>query len=171
MQYYDVARILNTHGLNGEVKTAAITDFPQERFAPGCELALKDDEQFTLTVKSSRPFKQFWLLQFNEITSLEQAEKLKGKTIVVSEENQHELPAGSYYYHDILGCRVLDKQTKKDLGQITGIETPGANDVWEVTEDSGNEYLIPYIDDVVKVIDIANKKVYVELLEGLRDEN
>ena len=57
------------------------------------------------------------------------------------------------------------------MGKITGIETPGANDVWEITEESGNEYLIPYIDDVVKKVDVDAKKVYVELLEGLRDES
>lgn len=171
MQYYDVARILNTHGLNGEVKVIVITDFPEERFSPGSELSLKDNPNFVLTVKSSRPFKQFWLLQFEEISTIDDAEKLKGETIVISQENQHELPAGAYYYRDILGCQVLDNETNQDLGKITGIETPGANDVWEITEDSGNEYLIPYIDEVVKQVDIANKKVYVELLEGLRDED
>ncbi len=171
MQFYDVARILTTHGLNGEVKVTQITDFPEKRFAPGSKLSLKDDLQTELTIKSSRPFKQFWLIQFEEINQIEQAELLKGKVLVVSETEQHELPQGYYYYRDILGCSVIDNQDDSDLGKITGIETPGANDVWEVTEESGNEYLIPYIDDVVKKVDVDAKKVYVELLEGLRDES
>lgn len=171
MQFYDVARILSTHGLKGEVKVALITDFPEERFALNQELALKDTPQKKLTVKSGRPFKQFWLVQFNEITDIDSAEKLLGKILVVSEQNQHDLPDGAYYYRDILGCTVIDNQSGNDLGKITGIETPGANDVWEVTEQNGNEYLIPYIDEVVKKIDIAHKKIYVELLEGLRNED
>ncbi|RMC41630.1 ribosome maturation factor RimM [Lactobacillus sp. ESL0233] len=169
MQFYDVAKILTTHGLAGELKIALITDFPQERFVAGNKLSLKNDTDRTLTVKTARPFKQFWLVQFTEINTIEVAKQLMGKILVVSELNQHQLPTGTYYYRDILGCRVLDNLTGNDLGQITGIEAPGANDVWEVTEDSGNEYLLPYIDEVVKQVDITNKRVYVELLEGLRD--
>lgn len=171
MQYYDVAKILNTHGLNGEVKVALITDFPEERFATGSELSLRDSENTVLTVKNGRPFKQFWLVQFDEITDIEQAEKLKGKTLVVSEDNQQELPEGSYYYRDILGCEVLDEESGEKIGKITDIESPGANDIWLVEEKPGKEFWLPYIKDVVKKVDIANKKIYVELMEGLRDED
>ena len=66
---------------------------------------------------------------------------------------------------------MIDNHSGTELGKITGIETPGANDVWEITEENGNTYLIPYIDEVVKKIDIAHKKVFVELLEGLRNED
>ena len=171
MQFYDVAKILTTHGLQGEVKVALITDFPNNRFAAGSRLALKDDHNLVLTVKSGRPFKQFWLVTFEEIDDIEQAEKLKGKVLVVSQENQQELPAGSYYYHDIIGCQVIDNENKEVIGKITDIEAPGANDIWLVKEKNGNEFWLPYIKDVVKEIDIENQKIYVELMEGLRDEN
>ncbi len=171
MQFYDVAKILTTHGLQGEVKVALITDFPNNRFAAGSRLALKDDHNLVLTVKSGRPFKQFWLVTFEEIDDIEQAEKLKGKVLVVSQENQQELPAGSYYYHDIIGCQVIDNGNKEVIGKITDIEAPGANDIWLVKEKNGNEFWLPYIKDVVKEIDIENQKIYVELMEGLRDEN
>lgn len=171
MQFYDVANILTTHGLQGEVKVALITDFPNNRFAAGSRLALKDDHNLVLTVKSGRPFKQFWLVTFEEIDDIEQAEKLKGKVLVVSQENQQELPAGSYYYHDIIGCQVIDNGNKEVIGKITDIEAPGANDIWLVKEKNGNEFWLPYIKDVVKEIDIENQKIYVELMEGLRDEN
>ena len=171
MQFYDVAKILTTHGLQGEVKVALITDFPNNRFAAGSRLALKDDHNLILTVKSGRPFKQFWLVTFEEIDDIEQAEKLKGKVLVVSQENQQELPAGSYYYRDIIGCQVIDNGNKEVIGKITDIEAPGANDIWLVKEKNGNEFWLPYIKDVVKKIDIENQKIYVELMEGLRDEN
>ena len=171
MQFYDVAKILTTHGLQGEVKVALITDFPNNRFAAGSRLALKDDHNLVLTVKSGRPFKQFWLVTFEEIDDIEQAEKLKGKVLVVSQENQQELPAGSYYYHDIIGCQVIDNANKEVIGKITDIEAPGANDIWLVKEKNGNEFWLPYIKDVVKEIDIENQKIYVELMEGLNDGN
>lgn len=171
MQFYDVAKILTTHGLNGEVKVALITDFPEERFAPGSELALKENHECKLTVKAGRPFKQFWLVTFAEISDIDQAAKLRGKTLVVSEENQQDLPAGVYYYRDILDSTVIDNKSGEKLGTIVDIQSPGANDVWLVREDSGKEYWIPYITDVVKKIDVAEKKIYVELMEGLRDED
>ncbi|MDF7639102.1 ribosome maturation factor RimM [Lactobacillus sp. ESL0791] len=171
MQFYDVAQILTTHGLTGEVKVKIITDFPDERFASGTKLALKDDHECELSVTSSRPFKQFWLVQFEEVTSIEEAEKLRGKTLVVAEIDQQELPAGTYYYRDILDSTVLDFATNEELGKVTDIQSLGPNDVWQITEKSGHEYLIPYITDVVKKIDVANKRIYVTLMEGLRDEN
>lgn len=171
MQYYDVAKVLTTHGLNGEVKVSLITDFPEERFKPGSVLSLKNDHDRVLTVKAGRPFKQFWLVQFEEVTSIEEAEKLRGKTLVVSEENQQDLPDGVYYYRDILNCDVIDEDTGKVIGKVTDIQSPGANDVWEISENNGKSFLIPYIPDVVKKVDIADKKVYVELMEGLRDED
>ena len=77
MQFYNVAKILTTHGLNGEVKVAVITDFPEERFKPGSVLSIKGDEERVLTVESARTFKQFWLVKFEEITDIDQAEKLR----------------------------------------------------------------------------------------------
>jgi 16S rRNA processing protein RimM len=171
MAFYDVARVLTTHGLKGEVKVKVITDFPEQRFQAGSVLSIKGDEERVLTVTSGRPFKQFWLVSFAEVTDLDQAEKLRNKTLVISEENQQELPKGSFYYHDILGCSVIDNKTGKTIGAITDIEAPGANDVWLVKEATGQEYWIPYIADVVKKVDIAAKKVYVELMKGLRDED
>ena len=171
MQYFDVARILTTHGLHGEVKVNVITDFPEDRFAEGMQLELKDDIDRVLTIKKSRPFKQFWLLQFDEITDIDEAEKLRGKILVISEKDRGELPDGVYYYKDIFDCGVIDYETGKRLGIITDIQSPGANDIWLVHEDNGKEYWIPNIADVVKKIDIADKKVYVELMEGLRDED
>ncbi|BDR60655.1 ribosome maturation factor RimM [Lactobacillus xylocopicola] len=171
MQFYDVAQILTTHGLKGELKVKLVTDFPAERFTPGQQLALKDDPERILTVASSRPFQQFWLVSFAEVAELAAAAELKGKMLVVSEADQHELPEDAYYYHDILGCTVVDQQSGAPLGKITGIESPGANDVWEVTEKNGHTYLIPYIDEVVKQVDVPGQKIYVELLEGLRDED
>ena len=171
MQYFDVAKILTTHGLNGEVKVNVITDFPEDRFAEGMQLALKSDTDRILTVKKSRPFKQFWLLQFDEVNDIDEAEKLRGQILVVSEDNRGELPEGVYYYKDIFDCDVIDNETGKRLGKITDIQSPGANDIWLVHEDDGKEYWIPNIADVVKKVDVPNKKVYVELMEGLRDED
>ena len=66
---------------------------------------------------------------------------------------------------------MIDEETGKNIGKMVDIQSPGANDIWLVREDSGKEYWIPNIADVVKKVDVAAKKVYVELMEGLRDED
>lgn len=111
------------------------------------------------------------MIQFKEITDIDQAEKLRGQILVVSEEDRGELPDGVYYYKDIFDCDVIDEETGKRIGKIVDIQSPGANDIWLVREDDGKEYWIPNIADVVKKVDVAAKKVYVELMEGLRDED
>lgn len=172
MLYYDVARIVNTHGLKGAVKVSPITDFPHNRFAAGAKLVLKDDPGRQLTVKAGRPFKQrFWLLQFAEINDIAAAQQLKGKVLAVSAAAQQKLPAGAYYYHQIIGCTVVDQQTGAKIGQVTDIEAPGANDIWLVKEKSGKEFWLPYISDVVKRVDVRHKRIEVVLMEGLRDED
>lgn len=168
MEFFDVGQILATHGLNGEVKVAVITDFPEKRFALGSKLYLAADQR-QLTVKSGRPFKQFWLVTFAEVADIDAAKKLRGQKLVVSEKDQQELPAGSYYYHDILGCQVFENGQL--IGKVTDIEAPGANDIWQVTEKSGKTFWLPYIPSVVKSVDLANKRIAVELMEGLCDED
>ena len=60
-------------------------------------------------------------------------------------------------------------ENRKLLGEIIEILTPGANDVWVIKGQNGKEILIPYIEDVVKKIDIENKKIDIEVMEGLID--
>lgn len=167
MNYYNVGKIVGTHGLKGEVKIVYSTDFPEERFSEGSRLYIDSDKK-ELIVESGRPFKQFWLVTFKGLDDINKAEKLKGQNLVVSEEDQSELPDGVYYYHDLLDCQVVDNETDELIGTLTDIEAPGANDIWQITEKNGNKFWIPYIPSVVKNVDIIKKIIRVELMEGLR---
>ena len=60
-------------------------------------------------------------------------------------------------------------ENSKSLGEVVEILTPGANDVWVIKAENGKEILIPYIEDVVKKIDVANKRIDIEVMEGLID--
>ena len=61
-----------------------------------------------------------------------------------------------YYFHEIIGC-IVDTTKGEEIGEVKEILTPGANDVWVIKEKVEKNILIPYIDDVVKEIDIARK--------------
>lgn len=166
---FNVGKVVNTHGINGEVKVIRITDF-EERFQKGRELIWTDEseqKQLSLIISGHRTHKNFDLLLFQGYESIDDAEPLKGGLLKVKEEQLTELDEGEYYYHEIIGCTVyLD--TGEELGSVTEILSPGANDVWVVQLDE-KDALIPYIEDVVKEVNIPEKKIIIEPIEGLLD--
>ena len=165
-----VGKIVNTHSLKGEVKVISSTDFEEQRFEKGTELLITRGNQVVkeVTVESYRTHRNNLLVKFVGIDSIEEAEKLKNLQIKIDSENIGELEENEFYFHEIIGCEVFD-ENGKSLGEISEILTPGANDVWVIKSQNGKEILIPYIEDVVKKIDVENKKIDIEVMEGLID--
>ena len=165
-----VGKIVNTHSLKGEVKVISSTDFEEQRFEKGTELLITRGNQIVkeVTVESYRTHKNNLLVKFVGIDSIEEAEKLKNLQIKIDSDNIGELEENEFYFHEIIGCEVFD-ENGKSLGEISEILTPGANDVWVIKSQNGKEILIPYIEDVVKKIDVKNKKIDIEVMEGLID--
>ncbi|SFM32669.1 16S rRNA processing protein RimM [Gracilibacillus orientalis] len=169
MNHLNVGKIVNTHGINGEVKVVRITDF-EERFEIGTTLWIKEKETQELqpvTVDGHRVHKNFDLLHFEEFNNINDVEHFKESLLVINTDQLTELEADEFYYHDIIGCEVETTDSEL-IGTVKEILAPGANDVWVVTQ-NGKEYLIPYIEDVVKEIDIENQKIKIEPMEGLLD--
>lgn len=167
---YNVGKIVNTHGIKGEVKIIRITDF-DDRFDAGNKLYFlgkNEKKPVVLTVVSHRMHKKFDLVQFESYNTIEAAEKLKEGTLMIREEQRGSLDEGDFYYHEIIGCTVYTNENE-ELGEIKEILAPGANDVWVVTRPNQKDLLIPYIPDVVKEVDIEQKKVIIEVMEGLLD--
>lgn len=165
-----VGKIVNTHSLKGEVKVISSTDFEEERFKKGSKLLITRGNQLIreVVVQSYRNHKNFLLVKFEGIDSVEEAGKLKNLQIKIDSDEVGELEENEFYFHQIIGCEVFD-ENDKNLGEIIDILTPGANDVWVIKGENGKEILIPYIEDVVKKIDITSKKVNIEVMEGLID--
>ncbi|MGX1081554.1 Ribosome maturation factor RimM [Bacillus licheniformis] len=171
-QWFNVGKIVNTHGVKGEVRVISRTDFPEERYKPGNALYLfleGKDEPVQVTVSAHRLHKQFHLLQFKEVETLTEAEKLKNALIKVPEDQLSQLAEDEYYFHEIIGCDVFSEDGDL-IGKVKEILTPGANDVWVVARPGKKDALIPYIDAVVKEINVADKTIKIHIMEGLLDE-
>lgn len=166
MKYYNVGKIVNTHGIRGEVKVVVITDFPEERFKVGNQLFIDQQPPLKVKINSVRQHKGFILLTFDGFTNINQVEQFKGQQLMVSEEDIHPLDDGQYYYHEIIGLTVITDDGR-ELGKIKEILSPGANDVWVVKRPKQSDLLLPVIDDVVKKVDLDHHQVTVELMEGL----
>ncbi|MFD2700082.1 ribosome maturation factor RimM [Paenibacillus shunpengii] len=166
-QFFNVGKIVNTHGIRGELKVLPLTDFPEERFAKGSKLVIDTGEgQLPVTVESARLHKNMFVVRLNDFTNINEVEKYKGMMLKVSAEYQTELSEDEFYFHQIVGCEVVTDEGET-LGTIKEILTPGANDVWVVKANNGKEILLPYIDDVILHVDVVNQKVIVHLMEGL----
>lgn len=165
---FEVGKIVNTHGVKGEVRVVRITDF-SERFNIGNTLYIKHvDKLLPLTITNHRRHKQFDLLHFSGYETIDDVQPLINQTLYIKEEQLTPLPEGEYYYYEIIGCEVITTEGES-IGVVDHILAPGANDVWVVKRPDGKEALIPYIDDVVKQVDVQNKLITIELMEGLLD--
>lgn len=167
-KWFNVGKIVNTHGVKGEVKVVSTTDFPEERYQKGNTLYLfrNGQEPLGLVIKSHRNHKSFDLLTFEGYENINEVEKFKEGILKVQEDQLQELDEGEYYLHEIVGCRVVTTEGE-ELGTVKEILSPGANDVWVVKGERGKEYLIPYIEDIVKMVDIEDQLITIEPMEGL----
>ncbi|ASF28800.1 MULTISPECIES: ribosome maturation factor RimM [Bacillus amyloliquefaciens group] len=171
-RWFNVGKIVNTHGIKGEVRVISKTDFAEERYKPGNTLYLFAEgaaEPVKVTVNTHRLHKQFHLLQFKEMPSLNEVEHLRNMIIKVPEEDLGELEEDEFYFHEIIGCEVVSEDGEL-IGTVKEILTPGANDVWVVARKGKKDALIPYIASVVKDININEKKIKIHVMEGLIDE-
>ncbi|UOQ47899.1 ribosome maturation factor RimM [Gracilibacillus caseinilyticus] len=169
MDHLKVGKIVNTHGIKGEVRVIRITDF-ENRFETGTTLYVKTKTTDTLTpvtIDGHRVHKNFDLLHFQGYENINDVEQFKDTILLIRADQLTELEENEYYYHEIIGCEV-QTSSGNILGKVSEILSPGANDVW-VVKQKGKEYLIPYIEDIVKEVDIDTQRIIIEPMEGLLD--
>lgn len=165
----NIGKVVNTHGIRGEIKVLPQTDFPDIRFATGSKLLLvppESSEPLTVEVQTAREQKKMFILKLKGFDEINQVEKYKGWALKVTDSDRIPLESDEYYVRDIIGC-LVETEEGEQLGEIIDVLSPGANDVWVVRMAKGKELLLPVIDDVVLEVDIGTRKIKVRLMEGL----
>ncbi|MET3318463.1 UNVERIFIED_ORG: 16S rRNA processing protein RimM [Peribacillus simplex] len=169
--WFNVGKIVNTHGLLGEVRVISSTDFPEKRFKVGNTLHLfreTEKKPLPLIIRSHRNHKNFNLLTFENYYNVGQVEAFRNGVLKIKEAQLGKLDEGEFYFHEIIGCSVFTDEGV-EIGEIIEVLTPGANDVWVIKKAGSKDILIPYIDQIVKEVDISAKKVIITPMEGLLD--
>lgn len=163
--YIEFGKIVNTHGLKGEMKIYSNTN--RENII----LKLKEVNisETAYEVQSIKMIKNMFLVKLKGIDTIEQAEKfldkkierkIDQKEITESEKNQE------YFIKDLMGMDVFN-ETDVYIGKLKEVFETGANDVYQVVTDDGKEILLPAIKQVILDVDLKNKKIKVKIMEGL----
>lgn len=165
----EVGKIVNTHGLRGDVKVVPWMDYPEE-FEELSTVWLKTRRELKkLTLSSVKYQKNNLIVKFKEISDINEAEQYKNCVLLADREELGELPEGVHYIVDLIGLTVVD-ESGAEIGKIADVFNTGANDIYDVKREGKKNLLLPVIDDVVKNIDIEGGKVTVHIMEGLDDE-
>lgn len=161
-----VGMMRRPHGLRGEMLVSIETDFP-ERIQKGTTL-LAGEDHTPLMIASRRTHADGLLLAFEGYPDKESVSAFRNQPLSVPVAELPPLPAGQYYQHQLLGIQVLDEQGLS-LGVLAQILDTSANDVYLIRDDNGGELLLPAIRDVIRNVDLENKRMTVHLLPGLRE--
>lgn len=165
-----VGVITTTHGVRGEVKVFPTTD-DAARFKKLREVILDTGkEQILLEIAGVKFFKNLVILKFRGLDSIDDVQKYRQKSLYVTRENAVKLNPGEYFIADLIGLSVFTDEGE-DLGELVDVLNTGANDVYIVRGENGEELLLPAIRDCVLEVDIAGGAMRVHLLPGLRELN
>lgn len=167
-QTLQVGKIVNTHGLRGEVKVVPWTDTPQTFEAIEYVHTNTKSGKLTFTIDAVKYQKSNVLLKLRGIDSIDEAAKLRNQILYVDRSQLGE-PEEGYYICDLLGIRVVTDDGQ-ELGKIVDVFPTGANSVYVVRPPREKDILLPAIPDVVLSVDIDNEIAIVHLLEGLVDD-
>lgn len=162
-EYLEAGKIVNTHGIKGEVKIMPYTDVPELL----CEFDRLFLDRKEIFIERSRVAKNMVIAKIEGVDTPEQAEKLRNKILYMHRDDL-ELDDDTYFIQDLIGMEVKDAETGVVYGKIKDVIQPGANDVY-VIKGAEREYLVPAIADVVVSTDIENNVMTIKVLEGLFD--
>lgn len=168
MKLLTLGRIIRTKGLDGTFKVNSSTDFAEERYQKGNIVYIEDvktKELKQVTVKRYYFDQGFDYVSFNEIPSIDEATPYINSLIMVDKDSLPPLEEDEYYFDDLEGCKVTVKGNH--IGKVTKVEDYNGRRSLRVTLSNKKQILIPFVDQFIKEVNIQNKVIEVELIEGM----
>ncbi|HUS19192.1 MAG TPA: ribosome maturation factor RimM [Terriglobales bacterium] len=166
MEYITIARVAKTQGRKGEVAADLHTDFP-EKFAERKRLfaLYKDGSRRELQVEDFWPHKVWMVLKFAGVDEMTSAEALIGCELQIPLAERAQLEEGAAYISDLVGITVFDGPT--EVGEIRDVQFGSGEAPNLVLKSGTKEVLVPYAAVYIKRLDVAGKRLEMELPEGL----
>ncbi|MGW2210090.1 ribosome maturation factor RimM [Streptomyces sp. NPDC001781] len=165
-----VARIGRAHGIKGEVTVEVRTDEPESRLAPGAVLATDPASAGPLTIATGRVHSGRLLLRFEGVGDRTGAEALRN-TLLIADVDPEEMPEDEdeYYDHQLIDLDVVTEDGT-EVGRITEISHLPSQDLFIVERPDGSEVLIPFVEEIVSEIDLAEQRAVITPPPGLIDD-
>ncbi|HUL78996.1 MAG TPA: ribosome maturation factor RimM [Vicinamibacteria bacterium] len=154
-----VGRVVKPQGRHGEVAVEPLSDRP-DRF-PGLRRAFvpaPGGGGRELRVLGCRPHKGRFVLRIEGVTSIDEAETLRGLEVRIEEGELAALPEGSYYHHQLRGLRVED-EAGTAIGVVDDVVETGAEARVLVIQGPGGETLLPFAAGFVKAVDLVQGRL------------
>lgn len=162
METIEFGKIVNTHGLKGEVKVYSYTD-NEKKILKLKKVYIRGKEY---KVESMRLQKQMFLMKLQGIDDIDQTKFLMNEMCFREVEKNESNDDEGYFIKDLVGLEVIDENGNV-IGTLKEVFRTGANDVYEVVDKNNKSIYLPAIKKVIKSIDISSRKMTVELMEGL----
>ncbi|HZH93240.1 MAG TPA: ribosome maturation factor RimM [Tissierellaceae bacterium] len=164
MEYTVIGKLTGTHGIKGDLKVFPLTDSTERFFE--LEKAYVGENKIKVHVSGVKLHKGMVLLRFKGLEDINKVLDFKDEYLYVDEEDKVRLPENHYFISDLVGCRVYDK-SETFIGELTDVIQNSANDVYVVTSDTGKEYLIPAVEAFIASVDVVEKIIIVDPIEGM----
>jgi 16S rRNA processing protein RimM len=162
-----IGRIARAHGIGGEVSVEVRTDAPDVRFADGARLATDPAELGPLTVMQSRWHSGRLLVTFDGVDDRTAAEALRGALLIAdSDTSPGTVGDDEFWDHDLIGLDAVSP-AGESLGVIDDVLHPPGSDLLVVRRPDGSEALVPFVREIVPVVDRAAGRVVVDPPDGL----
>jgi 16S rRNA processing protein RimM len=163
-----VARIGAAHGVRGAVKLWTFTEDPLavKHYGP---LSTKDGaRQFEVT--HVREAKDHLVAMLKGVATREDAERLNGIELYIARDKLPETDEDEYYHADLIGLAAVNAANEA-IGRVIAIHNFGAGDIIEIAPASGPTLLLPFTNAVVPTVDLANRRVVIELPQVIEGDD
>ena len=163
-----VARIGAAHGVRGAVKLWTFTEDPLavKHYGP---LSTKDGAR-QLEVTHVREAKDHLVATLKGVASREDAERLNGIELYIARDKLPETDEDEYYHADLIGLAAVNAANEA-IGRVIAIHNFGAGDIIEIAPASGPTLLLPFTNAVVPTVDLANRRVVIELPQVIEGDD
>ena len=163
-----IGHVIRPHGLAGLLKIVSYAESGETFFRTGSVFLSTDKKEFfEEKVVSLKPHGSTYILRLSHINSIDQAEKYKGAEILIRKESLLKEEGDEFFWYELIGLDVY-LISGQYLGVLKKIFPTGGNDIY-VVEGQGKEFLIPATHQVVKEINIGDKRMIISPIKGLLD--
>ena len=167
-----VGLITSPQGINGKIKVKSLSDFEERFTEPGKRWIQKENEtpkELELTQGFKKPGKELFIIKFKGINNRNQAENLKGYKIFVKFDSIPQLNKDEFHLTQLvnLQVKILEKDKFKIIGKIINLENEKNNLLVVLLFKNNKKVLIPFVKEIVPVVDIKNEFIIITPPSGL----